>query len=129
MMVHSGLSTPPVFMPVVANFYKGLAVSVPLHQAQILKSASAAQLHAAYGQRYAAEPFIRLHGLDDESVRSQGFFDVQANNDTNRVDVFVYAHDSRFLLMARLDNLGKGASGAAVQAMNVHLGIEEGLGL
>jgi N-acetyl-gamma-glutamyl-phosphate reductase len=54
---------------------------------------------------------------------------VQACNDTNRVDIFVFASDTQALLMARLDNLGKGASGAAVQAMNVHLGVDEGLGL
>ena len=50
-------------------------------------------------------------------------------NDTNRADIFVFANDRQALLMARLDNLGKGASGAAVQAMNVHLGVDEGLGL
>ena len=54
---------------------------------------------------------------------------MQACNDTNRVDIFVFASDTQALLMARLDNLGKGASGAAVQAMNVHLGVDEGLGL
>ena len=51
-----------------------------------------------------------------------------ACNDTNRVDIFVFANDSQAILIARLDNLGKGASGAAVQAMNVHLGVDEGLG-
>jgi N-acetyl-gamma-glutamyl-phosphate reductase len=54
---------------------------------------------------------------------------VQACNDTNRVDLFVFANATQALLVARLDNLGKGASGAAVQAMNVHLGLDEGLGL
>ncbi len=58
-----------------------------------------------------------------------GYFDVTASNDTNRVDIFVFANDQQAILMARLDNLGKGASGAAVQAMNVHLGVDEGLGL
>jgi len=54
---------------------------------------------------------------------------VQACNDTNRVDIFVFASDTQALVIARLDNLGKGASGAAVQSMNVHLGLEESLGL
>ena len=54
---------------------------------------------------------------------------MQASNNTNRVDLFVFASDTQAVLMARLDNLGKGASGAAVQAMNVHLGLDEGLGL
>ena len=129
MMTHSGLTTEPVFMPIVANFYKGLNVSVPLHRAQLSGAASASQLHVAYAQRYSGEAFIRVHGLHDEASLVNGFFDVQGNNDTNRVDVFVFAHESRCLLMARLDNLGKGASGAAVQAMNIHLGLDEALGL
>lgn len=129
MMTHSGLTTEPVFMPIVGNYYKGLAVSVPLHQAQLPGAASASQLLTAYARRYSGEAFIRVHGLHDEASLVNGFFDVQGNNDTNRVDVFVFAHESRCLLMARLDNLGKGASGAAVQAMNVHLGLDEALGL
>ena len=56
-------------------------------------------------------------------------FDVEANNDTNRVDLFVFGNEERMLVVTRLDNLGKGASGAAVQSMNVHLGVEESLGL
>jgi N-acetyl-gamma-glutamyl-phosphate reductase len=59
----------------------------------------------------------------------EGFFDVQACNDSNRVDLFVFASEQHAMVMARLDNLGKGASGAAVQSMNVHLGCDEGLGL
>jgi N-acetyl-gamma-glutamyl-phosphate reductase len=68
--------------------------------------------------------------LRDPDTLEGGFFDVQACNDTNRCEIFVFANDAgQALLMARLDNLGKGASGAAVQAMNVHLGVDEGLGL
>ena len=67
--------------------------------------------------------------LADPDTLANGFFDVQACNDTNRVDLFVFANDEQVLLMSRLDNLGKGASGAAVQAMNVHLGLDEGAGL
>ena len=67
--------------------------------------------------------------LRDEAVLADGYFDVQACNDTNRVDLFVFASASQALLMCRLDNLGKGASGAAVQSMNVHLGLDEATGL
>src|SRR5690606_4799524 len=67
--------------------------------------------------------------LNDADVLSDGYFDVQAANDTNRVDLFVFASDTQALLMARLDNLGKGASGAAVQSRNLHLGVEEDAGL
>lgn len=129
MKTHTGLAEPPVFMPIVGPFYKGLTVSVPLHLSQLGGSAGAAELHAALSERYAGERFIRVMPLGDPATLAGGFFDVQACNDTNRVDLFVFASETQVLLMARLDNLGKGASGAAVQAMNVHLGVEESLGL
>ncbi len=129
MKTHTGLTEPPVFMPIVGPFYKGLTVSVPLHLSQLGGSAGAAELHAALSERYAGERFIRVMPLGDPATLAGGFFDVQACNDTNRVDLFVFASETQVLLMARLDNLGKGASGAAVQAMNVHLGVEESLGL
>jgi N-acetyl-gamma-glutamyl-phosphate reductase len=129
MVAHTGLHAPPVFMPVVGNFYKGLTVSVPLQLSQMAPHCSMQQLHEAWLRRYEGEPFIRVMPLCDAATLEAGFFDVQACNDTNRVDLFVFASASQVLLMARLDNLGKGASGAAVQAMNVHLGLEESLGL
>jgi N-acetyl-gamma-glutamyl-phosphate reductase len=127
MAAHTGLVQPPVFQPIVANFYKGLAVSVPLSLAALGTTAEA--LQQAYERHYAGEAFIRLMPLRDAATLEGGFFDVQACNDTNRVDIFVFASETQAVVMARLDNLGKGASGAAVQAMNVHLGMEESLGL
>ncbi len=129
MTVHSGLATPPVFMPMVGRFYKGLSVSVPLHLSQLKPGTTAEHLQAAFEARYGGERFIRVMPLRDAATLENGYFDVQANNDTNRVDLFVFADNTRAVLMARLDNLGKGASGAAVQAMNVHLGVDEALGL
>ena len=78
---------------------------------------------------YAGEPFIKVLPVDLAATTDGGFYDVEANNDSNRVDIAVFGNAERMLLVARLDNLGKGASGAAVQAMNVHLGVEESLGL
>jgi N-acetyl-gamma-glutamyl-phosphate reductase len=129
MTSHARLAQAPNFMPIVASFYKGLAVSVPLHLSQLRVGTTGAALHAALVERYAGERFVRVMPLSDPATLEEGFFDVQACNDTNRVDLFVFASDTQALLMARLDNLGKGASGAAVQAMNVHLGVDEGLGL
>ena len=127
MMAHTGLRTTPIFMPIVAAFYKGLAVTVPLHLQALGTTPEA--LHAALAARYDGERFIRVMPLRDPVTLDSGFLDVQANNDTNRVDIFVFANEAQAVLVARLDNLGKGASGAAVQAMNVHLGVDEGLGL
>ena len=129
MMAHTGLTTKPVFMPIVGKFYKGLAVSVPLHLSQLGSACTVQDLQGVFEKRYAGERFMRVMPLRDPATLEAGFFDVQACNDTNRVDIFVFANDSQVILMTRLDNLGKGASGAAVQAMNVHLGLEESLGL
>ena len=129
MTAHSRLETRPVFTPIVGNFLKGLSVTVPLHLAEARRGATAEHLHAELVERYAGERFVRVMPLRDEATLNDGYFDVQACNDSNRVELFVYGNETQVLLMARLDNLGKGASGAAVQCMNVHLGIDEGTGL
>ncbi len=127
MMAHTGLAARPIFMPMVGNFYKGLAVTVPLDLGALGTTAEA--LQRAFEARYEGERFIRVMPLRDPATLQEGYFDVQACNDTNRVDIFVFGNESQALVMARLDNLGKGASGAAVQAMNVHLGLDEARGL
>ena len=129
MMTHTGLTTKPVFLPIVGNFYKGLAVSLPLHFEQLAPGTDAERLHAALAAHYEGERFVKVMPLRDPATLEAGFFDVQATNDTNNVELFVFAHDTQAVLIARLDNLGKGASGAAVQCMNVHLGVDESLGL
>jgi N-acetyl-gamma-glutamyl-phosphate reductase len=129
MMARTGLTTRPAFLPVVGPFYKGLAVTVPLHFSQLAPGTDGAALHRALARHYAGERFVRVMPLGDPATLADGFFDVQACNDSNRLDLFVFAAADQAVLIARLDNLGKGASGAAIQAMNVHLGVDEGLGL
>ena len=129
MTAHAGLARRPLFMPIVANFYKGLAVSVPLHFAQLAPGTDGASLHGAFARHYAGERFVRVLPLGAPASAHEGFLDVQACNDSNDCEIMVFASDSQAVLVARLDNLGKGASGAAVQAMNLHLGLDEGLGL
>ncbi|ANH69700.1 N-acetyl-gamma-glutamyl-phosphate reductase [Mitsuaria sp. 7] len=129
MMAHTGLKTAPVFMPIVSNFYKGLAVTVPLHLSQLRAGTTPQQVRDALAAHYEGERFIHVKPLRDADTLAVGFFDVQACNDTNNVDLFVFGSEQQILVMARLDNLGKGASGAAVQSMNVHLGLDESLGL
>ena len=129
MVAHTGLAHAPTFVPVVANFYKGLAVSVPLHFSQLKAGTTGALLQQTLAERYAGERFVRVLPLGDPQTLDAGFFDVQACNDSNRADIAVFANEHQAVLICRLDNLGKGASGAAVQSMNVHLGLDEGLGL
>jgi N-acetyl-gamma-glutamyl-phosphate reductase len=129
MTVHARLESAPVFMPIVGPFYKGLAVTVPLHFAQLRPGTTEEALHAALLAHYRGERFIRVMPLRDRETLDAVYFDAQACNDTNRVDLFVFASATQALLIARLDNLGKGASGAAVQSMNLQLGLDEGKGL
>lgn len=130
MTTHARLDVAPVFMPIVGPFYKGLAVSVLLQPSQLAAGSTPQALQRAFAKRYDGERFIRVMPLRDPSTLEQNYFDVQACNDTNRVDIFVFANNAgQTCLMARLDNLGKGASGAAVQSMNLHLGLEEDAGL
>ena len=129
MSAYSGLSAAPIFQPIVGPFYKGLAVTAYLHPAQFTRKVTPADVQKILADYYAGEAFIRVAPFDLEASTDGGFFDVEANNDTNRVDLFVFGNEERLLVVGRLDNLGKGASGAAVQSMNVHLGVEESLGL
>lgn len=129
MRIRSGLSADPIFSPVVADFYKGMAVTVFLHPAQLAKPLSPEALCALYADYYGGERFVRVKPFGNEADLHNGFMDAQGCNDTNRADLFVFGSDKRMLVIVRLDNLGKGASGAAVQNMNIHLGVDEASGL
>lgn len=129
MQTCTGLTVAPIFQPIVGPFYKGLAVTAFLHPGQFTRQAGPAEVRKILADYYAGERFVRVAPVDLEANTDGGFFDVEGCNDSNRVDLFVFGNAERMLLVARLDNLGKGASGAAVQSMNVHLGVDEGLGL
>jgi N-acetyl-gamma-glutamyl-phosphate reductase len=129
MQAYTGLAVAPIFQPIVGPFYKGLAVTAFLHPQQFARKAMPADVRQILADYYAGEDFIRVAPVDLDANTDGGFFNVEANNDTNQVDLFVFGTEERMLVVGRLDNLGKGASGAAVQAMNVHLGVEESLGL
>jgi N-acetyl-gamma-glutamyl-phosphate reductase len=129
MAAHSGLKKQPLFTPIVGNFLKGLAVTTYFSPDQLSRAAKPQDVQALLAEYYANEPFVRVLPFDAESNLDAGFFDVQACNETNRVDLFVFGNDERFVTLARLDNLGKGASGAAIQCMNLAVGVEEEAGL
>jgi N-acetyl-gamma-glutamyl-phosphate reductase len=125
----TGLDQPPVFNPVVGPFAQGMIVTVPLVLPLLKKKASAGDIHKVVSGYYSQERFISVMPFGDESTLDDGFLDPQACNGTNRADIFVFGHDTQASIMCRLDNLGKGASGAAVQCMNIMIGCDEGLGL
>lgn len=126
---HAGLEFPPVFVPIVDNYYRGLAVSIPLEPRLLPKRMTASDVREFLAEHYSGQRFVRVMPFDLDANLEEGFFNVEACNLTNRADVFVFGNDERILLMVRLDNLGKGASGAAVQCMNIMLGLDEGAGL
>jgi N-acetyl-gamma-glutamyl-phosphate reductase len=129
MTLHSRLNSTPIFMPIVGPFLQGLTVSIPLDLTAMGSGVSGESLHSCLAKRYEHETFIRVMPLHDPETLAHGFFDTQRCNGTNRADLFVFANKKQAILMACLDNLGKGASGAAVQNMNLMLGCEEMAGL
>ena len=129
MTEYAGLSTSPLFMPSVGHFYKGMLVSVPIHRDQMVKTTSIESVHQLIKEQYATEPCINVIPLNNDAELQDGFLNPEAANGTNRVDVFVYGHDDQMMVIARLDNLGKGAAGAAVQNLNIMLQVTELEGL
>ncbi|MDE1181151.1 N-acetyl-gamma-glutamyl-phosphate reductase [Paraburkholderia sp.] len=129
MAAHTGLASAPVFTPIVGGFYKGLAVTTYFSASQLAKKTTPEDVRALFAEYYGGEAFVRVAPFNADENLDSGFFDVQANNDTNRVDLFVFGTAERFVTVARLDNLGKGASGAAIQCMNLAIGAPEESGL
>lgn len=119
----------PLFTPAVGHFYKGMLTHVPLFRCELKNGATAADVHNILASRYAEEPFVRVLALGAESAQENGFIDATTCNGTNRIELMVFASDEHLQLTARYDNLGKGASGAAVQNMNLMLGLAETTGL
>lgn len=125
----TGLEYPPLFTPIVGHFYQGMVVSIPLVSRLLAKKISAREVCQLLADYYRGEPFVRVIPFGEEGFLDSGFLSPLECNQTNRIDLFVFGDDQQILLTARLDNLGKGASGAAVQNMNLMLGLEETLGL
>jgi N-acetyl-gamma-glutamyl-phosphate reductase len=125
----AGLENPPIFSPTVANYYRGMLVEVPLHRAQLKQPVSGAELAGLLAERYRDEPFIEVAEFQPDCLTDAGYLNATATNGTNQMQLMVFGNERQFLLVARYDNLGKGASGAAVQNLNLMLGLDEQLGL
>jgi N-acetyl-gamma-glutamyl-phosphate reductase len=125
--LYSALTRRPIFVPSVGNFRQGMLVSVPLHLGTLPGEPSGANLHAALSSRYAGSRYVTVMPLDNDASRT-GRLEPEALNETNRLELYVFASEKhrQAVLVARLDNLGKGASGAAVQNMRLMLGVAEG---
>jgi N-acetyl-gamma-glutamyl-phosphate reductase len=123
--LYSHLTRRPIFVPSVGNFRQGMLVSVPLHLDTLPGKPLAADLHAALAAYYADSANVSVQPLDDAIIKA-GRIEPEALNETNTLELFVFASEvyRQAVLVARLDNLGKGASGAAVQNMRLMLGLD-----
>lgn len=125
MQTHAGLAHPPLFAPSVGRFYRGMMVEVPLQLWALPDGADAETIHRTLSEAYAGEPLIAVAPFEhaDETL------DVELMKGSDRMKLFVFANECQARLVAVLDNLGKGAAGAAVQNLNLMLGLPETAGL
>ena len=125
----SGLDFEPVFNPYVCDYYQGMTVTVGLHARLLAKKVTAHDVWEMFANHYEGSRFVQVAGFMGEGVLPEQFIPANSVNGTNNMQVFVYGNDDRICITTRFDNLGKGASGAAIQCMNIRMGLDEGLGL
>jgi len=123
-----GLDHAPLFSPIVADYYAGMLVSVPLMASQLKGVSSLAQLHECYADAYAGQKMVKVMPLSAQADVG-GFLAANGCAGWDGLEIYVTGNDERMMVCARFDNLGKGASGAAVQSMNIMLGCDEATGL
>jgi N-acetyl-gamma-glutamyl-phosphate reductase len=124
--LYSHLTRRPIFVPSVGNFRQGMLVSVPVHLDTLPGKPDGADLHAALAARYAGSAYVSVMSRDAAANKS-GRIEPEALNESNKLELYVFSSDKhrQAVLVARLDNLGKGASGAAVQNMRLMLGLPD----
>ena len=129
MQAYAGLKHRPVFSPAVGRYRKGMLVEVPLALEALPGAPTAREIHAALADAYAGEPFVEVASLEESA--GVGTLDPEGLNGANRMKLYVFGGEKsgQARLVALFDNLGKGASGAAVQNLNLALGLEETAGL
>ena len=120
----TGINSAPVFCPVVSDFYSGMEVTVPLFSSQLINGKTKADIENLYKEKYA-DFFVKYEENTDES----GFISSNALSFKDNMQISVHGNDERILLVARYDNLGKGASGAAIECMNIAIGADRTSGL
>ena len=123
MVAQCGLSRRPVFNPYICDYYSGMSVTVPLFAGLLEKRVTPADVRALFSEHYAGAKFVKV------GEEPSGYIAANPFDGTNQMEILVNGNDEQILLTARFDNLGKGASGAAVQNMNIALGLDESTGL
>lgn len=121
----TGLDFEPVFNPYVCDYFQGMTVSVGLHARLLNKKVTARDVHQMMAEHYKDSHFVKVTGFMGEGTLNEQFIAANTLAGTNNMEIFVYGNDERIMLTSRFDNLGKGASGAAVQCLNIRMGIDE----
>lgn len=130
MKIRTGLEKTPLFNPIICNYERGMAVAVPLFIEQLSPKASLESVHDCLSSHYEDSFFVNVSELGNQEPLIDGlFYDPTGCNDTNNLEISVWGNKEQIFLISRLDNLGKGASGAAVQCMNISQGLDEKAGL
>ncbi len=127
MVAQSKIEFPPVFSPIVADYFSGMVMTVPIQTCCLFDEVTPEQVAKALQAHYAGCRFVKA--MDAHTVPDDGMLCANKLAGTNNMELYVDGNNDRLVLMARYDNLGKGASGAAVQCMNIMLGLDEGTGL
>ena len=116
-------------MKKIADYFQGMTVTVGLHARLLAKKVTAHNVWEMFAAHYDGCRFVKVAGFMGEGVLEEPFIPANTLAGTNMMQIFVYGNDDRIMLTSRFDNLGKGASGAAVQCLNIMLGIDEATGL
>lgn len=124
-----GLSRTPMLNPVVCDYYEGMLLTVPLHLHLLSKNVTARDIREILCKHYSAAKLIDVLPFGGEGLVSDGTIDAAGLAGSDRMEILVCGHEEQAIIVARFDNLGKGASGAAVQCMNISCGLDELTGL
>lgn len=129
MQLFSGLTYKPMFNPIICDYYSGMVVSVPIQTRMLDQKISLAQVNSMFQEHYAEAKLVTVNPVMPEQEQKSFFLASNTLSGKNKLEIFTFGNDEQILLCARLDNLGKGASGAAVQCLNIMMGIDETTGL
>lgn len=124
----TGLERTPLFSPIIDDYYSGMVVSVPLFADLLNKKETPQSLLAFYADYYKGQNFIKVSAADDE-VAASGFLAGNSMSGWDGLKIYVTGNEERMVVSSQFDNLGKGASGAAIQCLNIKLGCDEAKGL
>lgn len=129
-MIHvSGLVHTPIFTPIICNYYNGMVTAIPLVPRLLNKKVTANDITDLFSEYYSGNALIRVLPYEKDPYLENGFLNTEGLINTDSFEILVFGSEEQILVMTRFDNLGKGASGAAIQNMNLMLGIEETTGL